>query len=47
MSLTNTMPQLTIARRALDVETFYETGSLQATRNAFRERFPERQNFPL
>ena len=41
------MPQLSIADRTLMVKTFYETGSLQQTRNQFRERFPERQNLAL
>ena len=41
------MAQLSIAQRTFIVKTFYETGSLQETRNQFRERFPERQNLAL
>ena len=45
--LTNAMAQLSIAQRTFIVKTFYETGSLQETRNQFRERFPERPNLAL
>ena len=41
------MAQLSIAQRTFIVKTFYETGSLQETRNQFRERFPERPNLAL
>ena len=36
-----------IAERTFIVKTFYKTGSLQQTRNQFRERFAERQNLAL
>ena len=36
------MVQLTIEQRTFIVKTFYETRSLQLTREAFMERFPDR-----
>ena len=41
------LAQLSIAQRTFIVKKFYETGSLQETRNQFRERFPERPNLAL
>lgn len=37
------MVQLTIEQRPFVVRSFYQTGSLQLTREAFRGRFPDRQ----
>jgi len=42
-SLTGKMVQLTIEQRVFVVTVFHQTGSLQQTRDAFRERFPERE----
>ena len=38
------MGQLTIEQRTFVVKTFYELGSLERTRHAFRERFSERED---
>ena len=37
------MVQLTTEQQTFVVTTFHQTGSLQRTRDAFRERFPERE----
>ncbi len=41
------MGQLTIEQRTFVVKTFYQLGSLARTREAFRERFPERQDIVI
>ena len=37
------MVQLTVGERVLLVTTYFKTGSLEAARNAFRDRFADRK----
>ena len=41
------MVQLTVEQRTFIIKTFFQTRSLQRTRESFRARFPDRQPPPL